>query len=214
MSRTLMQGIASFVPAGAVLVLLVAVIGSAAPTARAEVVYQSDDPFGGFFGVEGWDIAQTQSVAVRFVSNGDLRLDELRLWLWSDDVRGGHPSLKITLRDDDPRDGQSRPGQTLYEQWKLTLPETGYFNPELFDFPSALHPSLHAGQRYWVVAESDAPLQACPVWACAQPDPGFLSFCAPPDPWSAGQSGEAGAMIVLGTRVRTPAVAGTKPAEE
>ncbi len=186
------------VVAGAVLVLAAGVLPG---ISRADLVYQSDDPFGGLFGVEGFDIAAVQSAAARFVPQAEYTLDQLRLWLWNDDVLGGHPRLTITLRGDDAGGGQSRPGKTVYERWVIDLPTTGLFNPELFDFTSTLHPRLHTGQRYWVVVESDGPLEGCGVWACAQPDPGFWSLCEPPAPWTAGQIGEAGAMIVLGTPV-------------
>ncbi len=191
-------------PVPSVAVILAVVIGAGLATARADVVYQSDDPFGGFFGIEGIDIADVQSAAMRFVPNGDFRLDALQLWLWSDDVTGGHPVIVITLRNDDARGGQSRPGQTIYERWELALPTTGYFNPQLFDFASVLHPLLRSGARYWVTAESAAPLENCPVWALGQPHPGFISLCDPPGAWWAGQSGEAGALVVLGTAQRTP----------
>ncbi len=170
-----------------------------------EVIYQTDDPFGGVFGIEGWDVAAVQSVAVRFIPESDYTLGMLRLWLWSDDLSGGHPRLRITLCDDSVTAGESRPGKVLFEQWEIEMPFTGLFNPQLFDFDSAVHPHLRAGQRYWVVASSDAPLPGCPVWACGQPHPAFLSLREPPGSWYAGMSGEAGAMIVLGTRVPAPA---------
>ena len=31
-----------------------------------EVVYQTNDPFGGFLGINGFDVYESQSVAVRF----------------------------------------------------------------------------------------------------------------------------------------------------
>ncbi|MEW6249160.1 MAG: hypothetical protein AB1716_00810 [Planctomycetota bacterium] len=193
-------------PCAAIALTLGLALGLCVSSARADVVYETADPFGGMFGIMGFDVFRDQSVALRFIPTAEYRLDQLRLWLWNNDGQGGTPRLDITLRDEGGTSGTiSFPGQRIHESWVIYLPNTGVFRPVLFDFDSALHPRLHAGMNYWIVAESDAVGGYDPVWAWAQPDLGFMSFRNPPDPWQPGHSGAVAAAIVLGTPVpRTP----------
>ena len=171
-----------------------------AAAARADAVYETDDPFGGPFGIWGFDVSQDQSVAVRFTPTGDYRLDLLRLWLWNNDDTGGTPHLTITLRNDEDPGTGSIPGATVYETWELDVPNTGAFNPVRFDFNSLSRPRLNDGVNYWIAAESPAVGGYDPVWAIAGIGVGFMSIKNPPTgPWSPAGSGAVVSVVVEGT---------------
>lgn len=195
MSKSMLKSSKSLLACGCALFAVVAACGDG-----PDVVYETNDPFGGLFGVYGYDISRDQSVAVRFTPDREFKLDQLRLWLWNNDTQGGHPRLAITLRYNEivGNDG-SKPGDASYETWLIDMPTTGLFEPKLFDFDSVTHLPLHAGESYWIVAESDALGGWDPVWAVAQPGSGFVSLRDPPGTWSIGRNLAVGAVIVLGT---------------
>ena len=93
--------------------------------AFSDVIFETEDPFGGAFGILGMDVFIGQSVAVRFTPNADYDFDIVRLWLWNNDQSGGEPAIRITLQDDITIDGDSVPGGTVFEQWDFNLPNTG-----------------------------------------------------------------------------------------
>lgn len=169
-------------------------------TARADVIHETDDPFGSPFGVLGFDVFQNQSVAIRFTPDEDYLLDRLSLWLWNNDGTGGTPPMTISLRNDEFVADVSTPGDEIFESWDLDLPNTGKFNPTLFVFDSELHPILEAGVKYWVVAESESPPGFDPVWALAFPT---LDIYSTTDfntgEWSPAFEGPVPATIVEGT---------------
>lgn len=142
------------------------------PAASADVIYQTNNPFGGFLGINGFDVFQSQSVATRFTPDQDYTIDGFAVWLWNNDESGGTPPMSFTLRLDDPANGESRPSNTILETWEFTLPNTGVFNPLEFSFTSATNAALTGGQRYWIVAESPAGPGVDPVWAWAANDSG------------------------------------------
>ncbi len=175
---------------------------AAGPIVNADVIYETQDPFGGAFGVLGFDVYELQSVGARFTSGGDYTLDVIRIWLWNNDEGGGTPPLHVELRDDLVIDGESFPGDNVLEKWDIKLPFTGLFNPILFDFDSQQFPTLEAGQRYWITAESDTAGLIDAVWALAANDQGWSSTtdcfgC----PWEQAFFGVVPATIVEGTLV-------------
>lgn len=184
-------GLAAFVMAG-----MIAIGGG---TVRADVIFETDDPFGGFIGVNGFDVFEDQSVAQRFTPNGDFEIDRLSLWLWNNDESGGMPEITITLRIDELADDCSTPTGAVLESWTINLPATGFANPELFVFDSVLNPLVEDGQQYWVAAESPSPPFIDPVWAWASPGNGIMSFADGDDDWSCGSGSANTAMIVEGT---------------
>jgi hypothetical protein len=170
------------------------------PPAAGAVVYETEDPFGGLFGVYGFDVNTEQSVAIRFTPAADYTLDEIRLWLWNNDRSGEATPITITLRNDGPASlgGASVPGEARFESWSFEIPYTGFAEPQLFEFPSGARPVLRAGTNYWIVAESAAHGPLDPVWAVAQPGTGFGAIRNRNDPWHSGP-GSVGATIILGT---------------
>lgn len=136
------------------------------------VVYETNDPFGSIFGVNGFDVYENQSVAVRFAPNGDFDLHSVGLWLWNNDEFNPRP-ITISLRPDfqDSKIG-SIPSDEIIETWEFIVPVEGQFNPQLYTFTSELTPRLNDGVHYWLVAESDTQAEMDPVWAWAANDSG------------------------------------------
>lgn len=151
------------------------------PGAAWRLVYQTDDPFGGVFGVYGYDVNDQQSVAVRFTSPGDYRLAALRLWLWNNEPLGDSIPATVSLHGESgPLSGaRSEPADAALESWEFDIPYSGFAQPRLYDFSSRLHTALQSGERYWIVIESDAHPGA--VWAVAQPGTGFGAIRFPAD---------------------------------
>lgn len=143
-----------------------------AASASADVIYQTNNPFGGFLGINGFDVFAQQSVATRFTPGDDYTLDGFSVWLWNNDESGGTPAMTFTLRTDDASNGESRPSDTILETWTFNLPNTGVFNPQEYFFTSTTYAALANGTRYWIAAESPAPGGADPVWAWAANDSG------------------------------------------
>jgi hypothetical protein len=195
-------------------VSVVLLLGSAA---TADVVYETEDPFGGLFGIIGLDVSSEQSVAVRFTPKADHSLDRIRVWLWNNDTNGGEPEITITLRPDAAAGAPagswtpSRPTDEILETWTFSLPYTGFAAPRLFDVYSK-GSALRADVDYWICAESNAPGGKDPVWAMAQPGLGFGTTGDPATgEWWPGAEQMAGAMIVEGTGAESePAIAGAR----
>ncbi|MCH7720651.1 MAG: hypothetical protein IH988_06625 [Planctomycetes bacterium] len=181
--------------------LALASVAWVAPVAEAEVIFETEDPFGGPFGMLGFDVFEDQSVAQRFTSTGDFTLDQISLWIWNNDPSNTHP-ITITLREDaNDGGGGSIPSDVILESWTIEVPVTGKFNPLLFDFPSVVLPTLDSGVKYWIAAESPTQPTLDPVWAIASPDNGFMSFAGSDGVWSPGANSGNTAMIVMGTPV-------------
>jgi hypothetical protein len=170
-------------------------------TALADVIFQTNDPFGSFLGINGFDVFEQQSVAARFEPGDNYSIDRVSLWLWNNDESGGQPPIVITLRTDNPAGGESRPSNIVLETWNFTLPNTGVFQPALFAFDSISHPAVQQGQLYWLVAESSSQGGADPVWAWAANDSGWGSIVDPTsgDDWWNASTGAVVSYIVEGT---------------
>ncbi|MBI5863027.1 MAG: hypothetical protein HZB38_00670 [Planctomycetes bacterium] len=172
-----------------------------AATAPADTIYATNDPFGGWFGINGFDVFEHQSVATRFTPGAAHTIDGFSVWLWNNDESGGEPQITFTLRPDDNTNGESRPSSTILETWTMSVPNTGLFNPVEFFFVSQSHTPLSAGQRYWIAAESQAAALADPVWAWAANDSGVTTntdyFTG--EWYPAPEQGAVATLIVTGT---------------
>jgi hypothetical protein len=146
-----------------------AVLAAAAP---ADTIYATNDPFGSFLGINGFDVFVQQSVATRFTPGADYTLDSFSVWLWNNDESGSEPAITFTLRTDDNTNGESRPSATILETWTMNVPNTGAFQPVEFILESDVHSPLNAGERYWIAAASPAGPGLDPVWAWAANDSG------------------------------------------
>ncbi|MCH8807305.1 MAG: hypothetical protein IH986_14645, partial [Planctomycetes bacterium] len=144
--------------------------------ARAAIIYETEDPFGGIFGINGFDVFQNQSVGVRFTPDADYSLQTIGAWFMNNDASGvHHERVTMTLRDDNSGGGISIPGNTIFETWVFNVSATGW-NPELEVLDSFVQPVLREGINYWIVAESDAPPFVDPVWNIASEGIGFMAF--------------------------------------
>src|SRR5262245_7866813 len=88
--------------------------------AAGDVIYQTNTPFGGFFGLTGFDVFTEQSVALRFTPTADFTLDTVKVWFMNNDDSGGHPTVTLTLRTDDAKAG-SIPADVILEQWTMQV---------------------------------------------------------------------------------------------
>jgi hypothetical protein len=180
--------------------LIVLFSATAATPVLADVVYDTEDPFGGPFGVIGFDVFECQSVAVRFTPDSTHTLDVISLWLWNNDEGGGTPPLTITLRTHDD-EGDGLPSDQILETWSIDMPQTGLFQPILIPFESEGHPQLQAGTHYWVVAESDSAALEDPVWAIAAEDSGISTTTRCDGEWQTPGSGAVPAIVIEGTPI-------------
>jgi hypothetical protein len=179
-------------------------VSGAVSVTRADVIHETHDPFGGPFGITGFDVFVGQSVAARFTPGGNYTLDRVRLWLWNNDENGREPPLTIKVETDDPAEGESRPSGTVLETWNINLPNTGAFNPMLLTFESSAHAALDVNMRYWITARSPAQGGSDPVWAWAALDSGPMSLIdhvSSPE-WSNASDGAVAAFVVEGTLAR------------
>lgn len=166
--------------------------------AAADVIYQSDGPFGGFFGLWGADVFVGQTVGQRFTPSADYRLDEVRLWFMSNDFGGTvNEFVTVTIQTDAGGPDQSYASGVVLDQTIFEVTAIGW-EPvqEAAAFDGVV---LHAGQRYWVVCASDAFGGEDPVWNFAAFGLGFNAFRLGTDPWQPGGSGAELTMTIEGT---------------
>jgi len=168
---------------------------------RAAVIYQTNSPFGGAFGLIGFDVAAEQSVALRFTPGHAFLLDRVGVWFMNNDFSGKtHPSVTLTLRTDNVAGG-SIPSDVIIEQWQFNVSAVGW-DPVLEQVNAALHPVLQAGVNYWVVAQSSAPGGNDGVWNWAANDSGWMSICnGIPCEWTPANHGAVAAGTIEGRRV-------------
>lgn len=174
--------------------------------ARADTLFQTNDPEGGFFGYIGFDVFPGQSVAARFASPAAATLDQVSIWFMSNDFDGTTPqTVTVSLRTDAIGAGEftSIPSETILESWTMDLPVVGW-NPALIAFASAAHPPLAAGARYWVVAESSVAAGNNPVWVWASSGNEFTATTDGPGTAWEGGSGAAIGLVVTGTAIVPP----------
>lgn len=156
--------------------------------AAADVIYQSEDPFGGFFGLWGADVFVGQTVGQRFTPDADYRLDEVRLWFMSNDFEGVVDEfVTVTIQTDAGGPDESYPSGVVLDETTFEVTAIGW-DPveESASFDGVV---LRAGQHYWVVCASDALGGEDPVWNFASEGLGFNAFKLGSDPWQPGGSG-------------------------
>jgi len=171
------------------------------PFALGDVIYETEDPFGGIFGLWGADVCIDQSVGLRFTPQADYRLDRVSVWFMSNDFTGQtHPLVELTLRtDDDSTAGVSVPSDKTLEAWSFNVSAVGW-NPVLEVVDSLDHPLLEVGVNYWIVAESQAPGGDDGVWNFASSGTGFMAFSLGyGQPWQPGHEGAVASTIIEGT---------------
>ncbi len=183
--------------------LLIALTGAA----HAEVIFDTGVPDGGFIGYYGFDIAPDQSVAVAFTPDESYTLDEVGLWMMSNDFDNAGAAYTLSIRTD-LNGGMTSPSDTVLESWDIQTSAVGW-NPVLDTVDSILNPVLSAGMTYWIVAESDSIAQGNAVWVASQQvDPvwhAFQTIFDPPGEWGpGGYTNGAPGVVVSGSVVPAP----------
>jgi len=178
--------------------------------AAADEIFTTGTPTPGFLGFYGFDISQDQSVAIAFTADQDYALDQVGMWMMSNDFANPGAEYTVSLRADAGGGGSlTTPDSMIIETWDVATGATGW-NPVLDVLDSVLHPTLSAGTTYWIVAESDAPGGLDPVWvAASQSTPVWNAIMnsANPNPteWYAGYGQGVPGMVINGSPVPTPA---------
>lgn len=134
---------------------------SLASPVSADIIFDTGTP-GGFFGYIGYDVSVSQSVAVGFTPTQDYTLDQISLWMMSNDFDNPGRTYDVSLRLD-AAGGTTVPGTTVLESWSVATAAIGW-DPVLEPVNSVLQPTLMAGVTYWIVAESSEPAGLSPVW--------------------------------------------------
>lgn len=176
--------------------------------ASADVIIDTGTPEPGFLGYYGYDLYPDQSVAIAFTPGQDYRLDSVALWMMSNDFDASGRSYTVSVRTD-AAGGMTIPGSTVIESWEVMTGATGW-SPVLDSMDSVLNPILAAGTTYWIVAESDEPGGANPVWvASQQAEPVWHSVrnaFNPDGAWISGWGQGVPGMVVSGSVVPAPGV--------
>lgn len=179
-------------------VILSATIALLPSSSPADVVYATSGPFGGPFGVIGFDVFAQQSVGVRFVPSQTVRLDRIKVWLM-DNSGGGHPLVTLELRPDQTSGGVSTPSPIVRESWTFPIAAVGWV-PQQEIVQSSSRPILEAGVRAWVVARSSSSAGMNPVWNWASQGSGFVATTnGSPEAWQPGGFGAVVSIVVEGT---------------
>ena len=168
-----------------------------ASSIAAAVIHTTANPFGGFFGLWGPDVSNQQSVGARFSPNSDYTLTQVKIWFMnnSDSV---HPAVTVTLRTDQTSGSVSIPSNTILAEWNINIQALGW-NPVQEIFVSTGGVGLHAGQKYWIVAQSNSSSGANAVWNYASIGNTFSATTLQNGiTWQPGGSGAALTLTVEG----------------
>lgn len=177
-----------------------------ATSANATVLLDTGTP-GGSWGYYGFDVFVGQSVAIAFTPGQDYALDDVSLWLMSNDFDAAGRTLTVSLQEDAGNGpAPTAPSGTALESWLHATSAIGW-TPVLVTLVSASHPLLSAGVSYWIVAESDEPAFVDPVWvATGTEESYFVGFRDPQygGDWQIGPTSGPPGAIVTATAVPEP----------
>ncbi len=163
----------------------------------AEVIHTTANPFGGFFGLWGPDVFVGQSVGGRFSANSDYTLSQVKIWFMNNSS-SIHPAVKITLRTDHTSGSVSVPSNTILAEWNINIQALGW-NPVQEVLVSNGGVGLQAGQKYWIVAQSNSPSGVNAIWNFASVGNTFSATTMPNGvTWQPGGSGAALTLTVEG----------------
>lgn len=180
-----------------------------ASPAGAVTLLDTGTPDGGWFGYWGYDVFVGQSVAISFTPDQDYKLDDVSLWLMSNDFEAPGRTLTVSIQTDVAGSGTpSAPSGSVLESWDHATSAVGWA-PVLETLDSILHPVLAAGTTYWLVAESSEPAFVDPVWVVAgDGNPyyiGNIDFASGPA-WQVGEGYAAPGAIITAMPVPEPAI--------
>ena len=118
-------------------------------------------------GTNGYSVNSEQKLAFRFFNNIVGALDHLELWFMTNTGEDQQPTISVRLHEGSETlptvNGSLQPAM---ESWSDVTVETAGWAPVLIWLNSSEpHPNLDHSKFYWVVATSEAPARADPVWA-------------------------------------------------
>jgi hypothetical protein len=181
-----MNAIMNHVGRGIGILTMALTISCLTPSAKADEIFNSGKP-GGPFGFIGYDIFTGQSVAVGFTPTQNYFLDEVGVWIMSNDTAPG-ATFTLALRPNDGDGDPTVPSDTIIESWDISAKAAGW-DPKLERRRSRLRPMLLAGHTYWLTAESNEPAGFNPVWVwgdSSDPTPvAIIDFASSPE-WQGG----------------------------
>ncbi len=174
--------------------------------AQGETIFDTGVPDPGFIGYYGFDLSVDQSVAIAFTPEQDYLLDQVGLWVMSNDFDNAGAPYTVSIRTD-AQGGLSTPADTILESWDVGTAAVGW-NPVLETVDSVLNPLLTAGTTYWIVAESDSPSFVNAVWVASQQSQpvwnSVQNVLNPGGAWISGETQGAPGLIVTGRVVPSP----------
>jgi MYXO-CTERM domain-containing protein len=139
-------------------------LGALGATASAAQILNTGTPDGGFFGYTGYDIFVGQSIGIAFTPDQDYTLDDVGVWMMSNDFENPGAEFRLSLQLDASGSGTpSIPSGVEIEGWDMATTAIGW-SPVLDVAVSTLNPVLSAGVTYWIVAESDEEAFVDAVW--------------------------------------------------
>lgn len=174
----------------------------------ADTLLDTGAPEGGFLGFWGYDVFVGQSVAIAFTPTADYALDDISLWLMSNDFDAPGRTLTVSLQTDVGGAAvPAAPSGTVLESWAHATTAVGW-QPVMETLVSQTHTLLSAGRTYWIVAESTEPAFVDPVWTVASNGGSYyignIDFSSSPN-WQVGLGGAAPGALVNATLVPEPA---------
>ncbi len=118
-------------------------------------------------GTNGYSVNEEQKLAWRFFNNIVGALDHIELWFMTNTQEGEEPYIHVALHEgSEELPTVSGNLQPAIESWTDVLVNTAGWAPVLIRLNSSEpHPNLDHSKFYWVVATSEAPARADPVWA-------------------------------------------------
>lgn len=160
-----------------------------AGVASAAIVFTTNGPFGGFFGLWGADLFPQQSAAERFIPGANYTLTDARIWLMNNsDASYGPVKVRVEVDAlDAGMGGVSRPSGIALEEWNFNIQTLGW-NPVQHTMTSVARPALRTGRKYWIVASSTAASGGNPVWNFASSGNAYTALLQPNGTWGAGSS--------------------------
>ena len=188
-----------------------AALALAAGAAPAATIFDTGTPDPGFFGWIGYDVFVGQKVAVAFTPDQTYTLDDVGVWMMSNDWDNAGRTYTLSLQNDSGGADPTVPGGSIIESWSMATAAVGW-NPVLDVATSILHPTLTAGTRYWIVATSTEEAFVDPVWVWGSSWDSILSANTTESispAWQSGYtSGSAPGTLIHGTpSVPAPAAA-------
>ncbi|MEQ8843877.1 MAG: GC-type dockerin domain-anchored protein [Phycisphaerales bacterium] len=167
--------------------------------AHADVIFETNNPFGSPFGFVGFDVFTQQSVAVRFVPDRDYRLTDVSAWFMSNDFAAPlDRPVRLSIQTDRAVGDAFVPSGDILEAQDLLITAVGW-DPQLDTVAMSGDTILEAGQAYWVVAESDYGAGENPVWNWATGVTGYVSTTRfDTGEWQPGGEGATVGVVVEG----------------